>query len=114
MDFEWDEAMRAVNLAKHHIDVEGAIGVFEGPVLTRPSDRPNEGQWVAVGLLEGREIAVVYTRRAEANARARPRAARAAAMTRAGRVAGTSRPSRDAPVGCSASFGRGRYAATST
>ena len=66
MDFEWDEAKRLSNIAKHGIDFYAAIGVFEsGHLLTR-SDRDLEERWTALGLLEGRVVAVVFTDRGEA------------------------------------------------
>ncbi len=32
MLFEWDESKRQANLAKHHIDFQDAIRIFDGPV----------------------------------------------------------------------------------
>ena len=39
MLFEWDETKRQTNLAKHYIDFQDAIRVFEGPVFERMDDR---------------------------------------------------------------------------
>lgn len=77
-DFEWDDAKNARNLAKHGIDFDDAIGIWDGPVLTRASDRDGEPRWVAVGAVEGRELAVVYTLRGDANERCRIISARRA------------------------------------
>jgi uncharacterized DUF497 family protein len=65
MVFEWDAAKNAANLAKHGIDFEDAIGIFDGPVLERPDDRRDYGEQriVAFGVVEARELAVVYTTR---------------------------------------------------
>jgi uncharacterized DUF497 family protein len=61
MEFEWDENKNATNLSKHRIDFDDAIGIFEGPVMEFRSDREGEQRWIAIGLLDGREIAVIYT-----------------------------------------------------
>ncbi len=63
MVFEWDAAKNAANLAKHGIDFEDAIGIFDGPVLERPDDRRDYGEprIIAFGAVEDRELAVVYT-----------------------------------------------------
>lgn len=63
LEFEWHEEKCALNLAKHGIDFEDAIAIFEGPLLVRPSHRGDEERFVAVGMVEGVEIAVVYTQR---------------------------------------------------
>jgi hypothetical protein len=63
--FEWDEEKRKNNLEKHGIDFDDAIGVFYGPILVHRSDRNNERRWIAIGVLEERLIAVVFTRRAD-------------------------------------------------
>lgn len=63
-DFEWDSRKREVNLRKHGIDFEDAVEVFDGPILASRSDREQEERWIAIGFLENRLIAVVFTRRA--------------------------------------------------
>jgi uncharacterized protein len=63
MEFEWDDAKAEANLEKHGIDFEDAIGIFEGPVLEVRSDRGAEARYKAIGVVEGREIAVIYTLR---------------------------------------------------
>jgi uncharacterized DUF497 family protein len=65
VSFEWDEQKNLANRAKHTIDFDDAIEVFGGPVLLLRSDRNNEERWVAVGSLENRLIAVIFTRRAD-------------------------------------------------
>ena len=61
MEFEWDPLKATSNVEKHGIDFEDAISIFAGSVLEFPSDRADEERWVAVGMVHGREVAVVYT-----------------------------------------------------
>lgn len=61
--FEWDEAKRAAALEKHGIDFLDATRIFAGPVLRARSAFEDEDRWIAVGLLDGLEIAVIYTLR---------------------------------------------------
>lgn len=63
--FEWDKFKSEANLAKHGIDFEDASAIFYRPIVLRRSDRHNEERWIAIGALEARFIAVVFTRRAE-------------------------------------------------
>lgn len=65
MLFEWDESKRQTNLAKHGIDFQDAIWVFDGPVFERVSRRRGEDRVVAVGSMEGIEIVLVYVIRGE-------------------------------------------------
>jgi uncharacterized protein len=65
MEFEWEEAKAAKNLEKHQISFEDAISIFESPVLEVSSDREGEKRWKAIGAVEGREIAVIYTLRGD-------------------------------------------------
>jgi uncharacterized DUF497 family protein len=66
--FEWDEAKASANLAKHAISFPDAVRVFDD--LSRIEwldDREHYGEarFVTIGLVEGREIVVVYTMRGE-------------------------------------------------
>ncbi len=61
--FEWDENKSQANLSKHGYDFDDASQVFYGPVVLYRSDRNNEERWIAVGSLEDRLIAVIFTRR---------------------------------------------------
>lgn len=63
MQFDWDEPKRESNLKKHGIDFLRAILVFEGKPYVYPSPRGAEKRFVAIGGVEGRVIAVVYTER---------------------------------------------------
>ncbi|WP_370655502.1 BrnT family toxin [Candidatus Binatus sp.] len=63
MPFEWDEAKDRTNLAKHGIDFDEAIHIFDGPVLEIVDARRDYGETriLAIGLASGREISLVYT-----------------------------------------------------
>jgi uncharacterized DUF497 family protein len=63
MLFEWDETKRQANLAKHYIDFQDAIRVFDGPVFERTNSRRGEASIIAIGSVEGIEIVVVYVMR---------------------------------------------------
>lgn len=63
-DFEWDEAKRLSNLEKHGIDFWDAIGIFAGNFQDSPVKYHAEPRRIAVGILEGRFISVIYTIRA--------------------------------------------------
>ncbi|MBB4301105.1 hypothetical protein GGD81_000120 [Rhodobium orientis] len=60
-EFEWNERKSESNLEKHGFDFDDAISVFEQPHLVDPCDFPDEERLLAIGLLEGVEIAVIYT-----------------------------------------------------
>ena len=67
MRFEWDERKRGVNLEKHGLDFVDTIEVFEAPYVVVPSSYEGEEErFLAVGLLKGRFVTVVYTTRKEA------------------------------------------------
>lgn len=67
MEFEWDEANRQSNIGKHGIDFAEAVAIYEGFVYTFRSDKIDYGEdrYLAVGLLNGIEITIVYTLRDE-------------------------------------------------
>lgn len=64
--FDWDKRKSKSNLDKHGIDFDDAVEIFYGPIILRRSDRNNEERWIAIGFLENKLIAVVFTRRADA------------------------------------------------
>jgi uncharacterized DUF497 family protein len=68
MAFEWDAAKNAANIAKHGIDFEDAIQIFDGPVLEKADHRREYGEAriIAFGAVDDRELAVVYTMRGRA------------------------------------------------
>ena len=63
MRFGWNRIKNRTNRRRHGIDFGDAKAVFDGPTLERWDDREDYGEerWVAIGLLEGIEITVVYT-----------------------------------------------------
>ncbi len=61
MGFEWDENKRQAVLEERRIEFRDAVRIFDGPVLETLSRHPAETRWVAVGIVDGKEIAVVYT-----------------------------------------------------
>jgi hypothetical protein len=65
MLFEWDESKRQANLAKHYIDFQDAIRVFDGPVFETMDRCRGEDRIVAIGSMEGIEIVVVYAMRGQ-------------------------------------------------
>ena len=67
MIFEWDAAKNSANIAKHGIDFEDAIRIFDGPVLEKEDTRKDyrETRYVAFGVADARQLVVVYTQRGE-------------------------------------------------
>ena len=61
--FEWDDEKRTLNLDKHGIDSIAAKELWSGPVLeaASPQTQHNEERIIAIGKIEGRCIAVIYT-----------------------------------------------------
>lgn len=63
--FEWDEAKREANLAKHGIDFEDVRQVFDGrPRIDGPSVRNAgraEERHVTLAEIEGLTLAIVWT-----------------------------------------------------
>ena len=65
LEFEWDSEKNESNLAKHGLDFEDVSRIFYGSILVRRSNRNNEERWIAIGSLERKLVAVVFTRRAK-------------------------------------------------
>jgi uncharacterized DUF497 family protein len=66
MIFEWDEAKRAANLAKHGIDFD-AVRSFDWSTAVHNLDTRKdcrERRWRVSGLIAGRLHQLVYTERA--------------------------------------------------
>lgn len=63
MRFEWDEAKRHANIAKHGVDFLDAPEMFEGPMLVAPDTRMEYGEsrQIGFGFIQGRLMAVVFT-----------------------------------------------------
>jgi hypothetical protein len=61
VQFEWDETKRLSNLEKHGIDFYDAIAIFDSFCVLSSSDFMNEPRFKAVGMLETKEIALIFT-----------------------------------------------------
>lgn len=64
-EFEWDPSNEAENLRKHGTDFTTASWIWRGPVLERVDDRRDYGEVriLAFGAVDGRLMAVLFTRR---------------------------------------------------
>ena len=62
-DFEWDPQKASLNLRTHHVDFTTASLIWQGPVLERADDRRDYGEarFIALGEVEERLLAVVFT-----------------------------------------------------
>ena len=64
MEFEWDEAKQRTNLAKHGIDFLDVRRLFDGrPVVTTRSPYPDEERYLTTGIIDGRFVTAIWTRR---------------------------------------------------
>ena len=63
--FEWDEAKRSANIAKHGIDFMDAQEMFEGPILVLSDTRKEYGEarQIGFGFVHGRLMAMVFIER---------------------------------------------------
>lgn len=63
--FEWDPKKNTTNIAKHGIDFDDAIGVFDGPALEQelPQRQGDEQRLLAIGMVDAKVTAVIYTLR---------------------------------------------------
>ncbi|HWB47641.1 MAG TPA: BrnT family toxin [Stellaceae bacterium] len=63
MPFEWDEAKREQNLAKHGIDFRRIVRLFDGRIVEVVDRRHDYGErrLRCFGEIEGRVYSVVYT-----------------------------------------------------
>lgn len=69
MEFEWDEAKAAANLAKHRVSFEEAITVFDDPLYIDfydPRHSQAEHRYIIIGESKaGRVLVVSYAERQE-------------------------------------------------
>ena len=65
MELEWDEAKRESNLAKHGLDVTVSLELFADYFMERLDTRQDYGEdrWVALGMIRGMVVVLVYTER---------------------------------------------------
>lgn len=63
MEFEWDEAKRQANIAKHGIDFYDAKAALEDAPVVIVDDRRNYGEQrcIAAGEVKGHMLIVVFT-----------------------------------------------------
>ena len=68
MAFEWDPEKAAENLRLHGIAFEDATHIFDGPTVEAADTREDYGEdrFLAFGVVQGIELAVVYTEREDA------------------------------------------------
>lgn len=69
--FEWDEAKRKANIAKHDIDFSDVPEMFTSLMLVGPDTRKDYGESrkIGFGFIRGRLMAVVFTQRDPATIR---------------------------------------------
>jgi uncharacterized protein len=62
MQFEWDEAKKRSNFAKHGLDFADAEQVLNGPCVTFADDRFDYGEerFITLGLLGGRVVVIAH------------------------------------------------------
>ena len=66
MDFEWDENKQQSNIEKYGIDFVDAVKIWLGPTrVIQSSSTSGEIRWLAIGLYNNVEIAVVFTMRGD-------------------------------------------------
>lgn len=65
MELEWDEAKREINLAKHGLDLAVSLELFADYFMERLDSRQDYGEdrWVALGMIHGVVVVLVYTER---------------------------------------------------
>jgi len=64
MDFEWDNAKRLANIAKHGLDFVDAEIVFSGPIIVAPARCVDgESRNLAVGTFYDIHVTMIYTLR---------------------------------------------------
>jgi hypothetical protein len=68
MVFEWDEAKSRRNARERGLPFEFAIPLFDGPTLELPDERRDYGErpLLAIGVVDGRTLACIYTDRDDA------------------------------------------------
>lgn len=65
LTFEWDEAKRASNLAKHRVDFMAVRAVFAGRIVYRVDTRRDYGEprFIGIGSVNGVVLTFVWTMR---------------------------------------------------
>ncbi len=67
MEAEWDEKKRRSNLAKHKVDFNHVVSMFDGQIVEWPQRRRDYGEdrFAALGIVEDLIFYVVYTWRGD-------------------------------------------------
>ena len=66
MEFEWDDTKAEANIAKHDIDFDTAIDLFDGRVVIETrSVYPDEERWQRTGIVDERFMTVIWTHRGD-------------------------------------------------
>lgn len=65
MDFEFDPAKSALNLAKHGMDFQKIQEMWKSKVVAAPSRNSLERRWLAIGFLDSKFWTVIITLRNE-------------------------------------------------
>ncbi len=65
MRFEWAEKKRLSNLEKHKLDFKTAYQVWKSKIFVAQDKRRDysEQRWTVFGILDGRVMVIVYTKR---------------------------------------------------
>ena len=63
MEFEYDPAKSALNLAKHGIDFQKIQEIWNSKVVAAPSHNSSENRWLAIGALDSKFWTVIITLR---------------------------------------------------
>jgi len=63
MKLKWDDQKNQSNVIKHGFDFADAYRIFNLPMIVEFDERENYGEdrFVAIGLLDGRVVVIVYT-----------------------------------------------------
>ena len=66
-EWDWDSRKYTSNILKHGINFADAIHIFGGIVVEGIDSRTeyDETRWLAIGVMDRREIVVIYTERGE-------------------------------------------------
>jgi uncharacterized protein len=66
VELEWDERKRDANFEKHGLDFLDAVALLSGPHLLWPArEVAGEARGIALGRIQGRCVALVFTHRGE-------------------------------------------------
>jgi len=63
--YEWDEAKRKSNIARHGVDFTVMEALGWDTAIINPDDRTSEPRWVAYGFIGVRLYVVVFTERGD-------------------------------------------------